>query len=174
MKNVVLPTIGLFFLAICFLVTSGLINTAILMSLSHTITTRSSNISTLLNQTFVCENDPTSIICGATNQLIAFYYESGNFSFAFFFGWAIALVTIEVVKFLIVISFFYGLYRIYLKTYLEDLVLLYTSSSLPIKEPENEYNMKQDNSDTEIDIDEMQHPRNKSNINFDDTTDDSE
>ena len=145
------------------------------MSLAHTITSHRSNI-TSLNLTIVCE-DPSNVLCGISSQLVSFYYDSGEFSFTFFFGWAIALVIVEMVKLVIVISLAYGIYCVYLRQHLNDMVALFPKVS-SLQGERNEYD------EEEIDIhmsnelsssSTQQHtvPQRKSSINFDDTTEES-
>lgn len=117
-KYVVLPTIGLILLGIIVVTLSGLVNTGILMSLSHSLVNKTYNTTQQIN----C--DPLNILCETSNQMISFY--NGN-EFSFLFGWAMALVLIEMIKFIIIIAITYGLYTLFLRQYVIDLVNLFPS-----------------------------------------------
>lgn len=117
-KYVVLPTIGLILLGTIVVTLSGLINTGLLMGLSHSLVNKT------YNTTRQIECDPLNILCETSNQMISFY--NGN-EFSFLFGWAMALVFIEMVKFIIIIAITYGLYTLFLRQYVVDLVNLFPS-----------------------------------------------
>lgn len=156
-KYLVLPTICLVLTGMVMIIVSGLVNTGLLMGLSHSLVNKTYNTS----QTIEC--DPLNILCETSNRMISFY--NGN-EFGFLFGWAMVLVVIELVKFLVILSLAYGLYRLYLRQYLMDLVALFPS--VKSKDKENE-----DNNDTLSSDDiEIGSPRksDENHINFEDTT----
>lgn len=177
--NVIGPMIGLSLCGVLFIIVSGLLNTGILMSLAHTINSHHGNISSL-NLTIVCD-DPSNVLCEMSSKLVSFYYDSGEFSFTFFFGWAIALVVIEMVKLVIIVSLAYGVYCIYLRQRYSDLVALFPKvASLqgePTEYDEEEIDIHMENelssSSSSAQQQQQQQPRRRSSINFDDTTDES-
>lgn len=119
-RYTILPTIVVFIAAAALLCLSTLVNTGILVGLTHTLVNCSYNVSLSL-----C-NDTENILCHTSGRLVTLYQENEAPSLI---KWAVLLVAIETLKFLLLIGLSYALYRIYLHQLITDLMALYTTKT---------------------------------------------